>query len=101
MHEFLRQNRCFKWKRANIWCALIRMFDIAAVVWQLMRAYTLSVLQKLAGSDKPIADAEIVAWVNDTLSAAGKSSSITGFKVSIAYCNVFLNWSTLYQDALS
>ena len=46
-----------------------------------MRAYTLSVLQKLAGSDKPIADAEIIAWVNDTLSAAGKSSSITSFKV--------------------
>ena len=46
-----------------------------------MRAYTLSVLQKLAGSDKPIADAEIIAWVNETLSAAGKSSSISGFKV--------------------
>lgn len=51
-----------------------------AVVWQLMRAYTLSVLQKLAGSDKPIADAEIVAWVNETLEAAGKSSKISGFK---------------------
>lgn len=48
-----------------------------------MRAYTLSVLQKLAGSDKPIADAEIIAWVNETLSDAGKSSQITSFKVSM------------------
>jgi histidyl-tRNA synthetase len=46
-----------------------------------MRAYTLSVLQKLAGSDKPIADAEIIAWVNDTLTEAGKSSTISSFKV--------------------
>ena len=51
-----------------------------AVVWQLMRAYTLSVLQKLAGSSKPISDAQIVEWTNATLSEAGKSSSITGFK---------------------
>lgn len=51
-----------------------------AVVWQLMRAYTLSVLQKLAGSDKPIKDQEIVDWTNATLSGAGKSSSISSFK---------------------
>ncbi|XP_064384234.1 fimbrin-like [Halichondria panicea] len=51
-----------------------------AVVWQAMRAYTLSVLQKLAKSDKPISDAEIVAWVNSTLEAAGKTSRISGFK---------------------
>ena len=53
-----------------------------AVVWQMMRAYTLSVLQRLAGSDKPITDPEIAGWANETLSAAGKSSSITGFKDS-------------------
>lgn len=45
-----------------------------------MRAYTLSVLQRLAKSDKPISDPEIVEWANETLSAAGKSTSITGFK---------------------
>ena len=37
-----------------------------------MRAYTLSVLQKLAGSDKPIKDQEIIEWTNSTLAAAGK-----------------------------
>ena len=51
-----------------------------AVVWQLMRAYTLSVLQKLAGSSKPISDSQIVEWTNTTLAEAGKSSSISGFK---------------------
>ena len=51
-----------------------------AIVWQLMRAYTVSILQQLAGSDKPITDEEIVAWVNEKLSAAGKSSSISSFK---------------------
>ncbi|KAL5480026.1 hypothetical protein EMCRGX_G023641 [Ephydatia muelleri] len=51
-----------------------------AVVWQLMRAYTLSVLQKLAGSSKPISDAEIVEWVNTSLAAGGKTTSISSFK---------------------
>ena len=53
-----------------------------AVVWQMMRAYTLSVLQRLAKSDKPISDPEIVEWANTTLSEAGKTSSISGFKDS-------------------
>ena len=52
-----------------------------AVVWQLMRAYTLSVLQKLSGSSKPIKDQEIVEWANAKLEEGGKSSRITGFKV--------------------
>ena len=52
-----------------------------AVVWQMMRAYTLSILQKLGGGAK-IADAEIIQWVNSTLKAAGKTSSIKNFKDS-------------------
>lgn len=46
----------------------------------MMRAYTLSVLQRLAKSDKPITDPEIVQWANETLSGAGKTTSISGFK---------------------
>ncbi len=61
------------------WCALFEVF--ITVVWQLMRAYTLSVLQKLAGSDKPITDAEIIVWVNEALAGAGKTSKISSFKV--------------------
>jgi hypothetical protein len=35
------------------------------LVWQVMRAYTLSILQKLANSSKPIADKDIVNWANE------------------------------------
>ena len=51
-----------------------------AVVWQLMRAYTLSVLQKLSGSSTRITDGQIVKFVNATLADHNKSSSISGFK---------------------
>ena len=34
------------------------------LVWQIMRAYTLSILQKLANSTTPIADKEIIHWAN-------------------------------------
>lgn len=53
-----------------------------AVVWQMMRAHTLSILNKLAGGGAGvrIGDREIVDWVNATLQGAGKATSITGFK---------------------
>ncbi len=60
---------------------LLFYFPCVAVVWQLMRAYTISLLQKLANSDSPITDQEIVNWVNEMLSHAEKSSSIASFKV--------------------
>jgi plastin-3 len=52
-----------------------------AVVWQLMKAYTLSVLTKLAGQDAghPIVEREIVEWANQKLQHGGKKSHITGF----------------------
>ena len=52
------------------------------VLYQTMRAYTLVILQKCAGSDKPIKDDEIVAWVNDRLEKGGKETRITCFKDS-------------------
>jgi hypothetical protein len=51
-----------------------------AVVWQMMRAHTLAILNKLAGGSGVISDNEIVEWVNKTLKEGGKSSSITSFK---------------------
>jgi len=52
-----------------------------ALVWQLMRAYTLSILTQLAnGQDgKAIGEKEIVDWVNAKLKEAGKETSIRGF----------------------
>ncbi|GAV05161.1 hypothetical protein RvY_15333 [Ramazzottius varieornatus] len=53
-----------------------------ALVWQLMRAYTLSILTKLARSGNPIVEKEIIAWVNKKLKSEGKSSAISNFQDS-------------------
>ncbi|XP_034545303.1 plastin-3-like [Notolabrus celidotus] len=50
-----------------------------ALVWQLMRRYTLNVLEDL-GEGEVAGDELIITWVNKTLSEAGKSSSIRSFK---------------------
>ncbi|XP_028025763.1 plastin-2 [Bombyx mandarina] len=51
-----------------------------ALIWQLMRAYTLSVLTRLANTGNPIIEKEIVQWVNNKLQSAGKQSSIRSFQ---------------------
>ena len=66
---------------------------VMALLWQTMRAYTMTVLQKCAGSEKPVSDAQIVAWVNEKLASAGKTSKITGFKdseIKTSHCVVDL-----------
>uniref|UniRef100_A0AAQ5YM22 Plastin-3 n=1 Tax=Amphiprion ocellaris TaxID=80972 RepID=A0AAQ5YM22_AMPOC len=50
-----------------------------ALVWQLMRRYTLNILENL-GDGEVAGDDLIIAWVNKTLAEAGKSSSIKSFK---------------------
>lgn len=50
-----------------------------ALVWQLMRRYTLNVLEDL-GDGKKVSDDNIVQWVNKTLAEAGKTSKISSFK---------------------
>ncbi|XP_069895976.1 plastin-3 isoform X2 [Dipodomys merriami] len=50
-----------------------------ALVWQLMRRYTLNVLEDLGDGQKANDDI-IVNWVNRTLRKAGKSTSIQNFK---------------------
>ncbi|KAM9316964.1 plastin-1 [Gastrophryne carolinensis] len=50
-----------------------------ALVWQLMRRYTLCVLSDLGGGEK-IDDRTIIEWVNETLRNACKSTFITSFK---------------------
>jgi len=53
-----------------------------ALIWQLMRAYTLSILTQLAESGNPIVEKEIITWVNTKLKEAGKTSSIRSFQDS-------------------
>uniref|UniRef100_A0A669R1G2 Lymphocyte cytosolic protein 1 n=2 Tax=Phasianus colchicus TaxID=9054 RepID=A0A669R1G2_PHACC len=50
-----------------------------ALIWQLMRRYTLSILEDIGGGEK-VNDEIIVNWVNETLTAAGKDSTISSFK---------------------
>ncbi|XP_022618288.1 plastin-3 [Seriola dumerili] len=50
-----------------------------ALVWQLMRRYTLNVLEEL-GDGQKVNDDIIVNWVNKTLAEAGKSTKISSFK---------------------
>ncbi|XP_076119062.1 plastin-2 [Alosa pseudoharengus] len=49
-----------------------------ALLWQLMRRYTLNILEDL-GDGQKVTDDTIVSWVNDTLTQAGKKP-ISGFK---------------------
>jgi len=53
-----------------------------ALIWQLMRAYTLTVLTQLASSENPIVDREIIEWVNEKLQAGGKQSRVRSFQDS-------------------
>uniref|UniRef100_A0A8C7MPY1 Lymphocyte cytosolic protein 1 (L-plastin) n=1 Tax=Oncorhynchus kisutch TaxID=8019 RepID=A0A8C7MPY1_ONCKI len=49
-----------------------------ALLWQLMRRYTLNILEEL-GDGQKVNDDTIVTWVNNTLTQAGKGT-ISGFK---------------------
>ncbi|KAM8953611.1 plastin-1 [Pelodytes ibericus] len=50
-----------------------------ALVWQLMRRYTLNVLSDLGEGEK-IDDRIIIQWVNETLADANKKTFISSFK---------------------
>uniref|UniRef100_A0A8C6ZRA5 Plastin 1 n=1 Tax=Nothoprocta perdicaria TaxID=30464 RepID=A0A8C6ZRA5_NOTPE len=50
-----------------------------ALVWQLMRRYTLNVLSDLGEGEK-VNDEIIIKWVNQTLANANKKTSISSFK---------------------
>eukprot|EP01130_Rhizamoeba_saxonica_P006357 TRINITY_DN2533_c0_g1_i1.p1 TRINITY_DN2533_c0_g1~~TRINITY_DN2533_c0_g1_i1.p1 ORF type:complete len:527 (-),score=161.44 TRINITY_DN2533_c0_g1_i1:39-1619(-) len=55
---------------------------VLGLVWQMMRAYTLSILEKMGGGQR-ITDPEIIEWANGKCSGAGKSSSVRNFKDSV------------------
>ncbi|KFV15991.1 Plastin-2, partial [Tauraco erythrolophus] len=52
-----------------------------ALIWQLMRRYTLNILEDIGGGEK-VNDEIIISWVNETLTATGKDSTISSFKDS-------------------
>jgi len=49
-----------------------------AVVWQMMRAYVLSILTKLSKDGSRISDNEIIQWANEILTPKGLQ--ISGWK---------------------
>jgi len=53
-----------------------------ALVWQLMRSYTLDMLSNLPQSNKngKVVESEIIKWANTKLREAGKESQIKGFQ---------------------
>ncbi|PAA85184.1 hypothetical protein BOX15_Mlig000734g1 [Macrostomum lignano] len=50
------------------------------LVFQMMRAYTLSLLMQLTGGTRKIDDDEIIQWANQKLEAAGKAARVKSFK---------------------
>lgn len=65
-------------------------------MWQIMRAYTLSILQKLAKSSKPIADKDIINWANEkvkknTAHVYSLSRECFSFQLKSANKTTFLN----------
>jgi len=51
-----------------------------ALIWQLMRAYTLALLSQLNSDGTPIVESEIISWANKRLEDGGKNISIKGFQ---------------------
>lgn len=51
---------------------------VTALVWQLMKAYTLSILTRLAGTGHPIVDKQIVEWANEKVSVLFVHSQVDG-----------------------
>lgn len=63
---------------------------VLALVWQLMRSYTLKLLCSLSTDGSQIEDADIVAWANNKVASAGRSTRISGFKDSTIANGLFL-----------
>ena len=54
-----------------------------AIVWQLMRAYTLALLSQLNSDNTPIVESEIIAWANNKLEQKGVT--IRHFQDKVTY----------------
>uniref|UniRef100_A0A7S2S2Z4 Calmodulin n=1 Tax=Rhizochromulina marina TaxID=1034831 RepID=A0A7S2S2Z4_9STRA len=47
---------------------------ILAIMWQLMRLFTLKMVAQLSGDGTKITDKQVVAWANNKVASAGRSS---------------------------
>ena len=54
-----------------------------ALVWQLMRAYTLAILSKMSDEGKQVVDEDIINWANQRVSSNGiKAMPLLEFQFS-------------------
>ena len=61
---------------------------ILAIVWQLMRAYTMKVLMDLGGGEKKIEDKQIIAWVRACVRACVRASMRAGVRACVRALSV-------------
>ena len=54
-----------------------------ALVWQLMRAYTLSLLSKLNEDGTPIVESEIISWANNKVCVSLKNHIVSVLECSL------------------
>merc|ERR1719174_1757616 len=62
---------------------------ILGIVWQLLREYTINLLQKLGGGKK-IADKEIIKWANDKVKSIGHTGTMKSFRAKSLSSGIFL-----------
>ena len=71
-----------------------------ALVWQLMRAYTLALLSQLNSDNTPIVESEIIAWANNKLEQKGVT--IRHFQDKVIYTiNNFVPVNNGFCNSLS
>ena len=63
---------------------------ILAVMWQLMRQYTLDMLKKLSGDGSAVTEKRMVDWANSKVQSSGKSSSIRSLSDPVLSRALFL-----------
>lgn len=65
---------------------------ILAVIWQLMRKYTLLVLAQLAAHEgiNEVSEEHVIQWANQKVAASGRSSSMRNFKDQSLKNGIFL-----------
>lgn len=72
-----------------------------ALVWQVMRAYTLEILKSCTDGATYATDKEIINWVNEKLQAAGKTSKLHNFQeASISNAIVVLDLIDAIQPGI-
>ena len=62
-----------------------------ALVWQLMRAYTLSLLSKLNEDGTPIVESEIISWANNKVASHYFSTELLCGKISTSKDSFYYN----------